>query len=470
MGPKKGHKPKPAPAPEREGIFTRIGRSVIRGRVFPRNDGDRRRIVLSHLILHMRPARMRPQTLRYTHTWGLGGTCLVLFTLLALTGVLLVFVYEPSPGRAYASIASLEGDVLFGRLVRNIHHWSANFLVAVAVLHLLRVFLTGAFHGKRQFNWVIGLMLLLGILAANFTGYLLPWDQLSYWAITICTGMLGYVPGIGAWLQEVARGGPEIGRGTLTLFYAIHTTVVPVLLIGLMAWHFWRVRKAGGVVVPPPADDDPNPPAPQDRILVLPNLLLRELVAGLVTVAFVMVFALFVDAPLTEAANPGMSPNPARAPWYFVGFQELLLHFHPWFAVLLIPLAGALALVLVPYLKYDSDIAGRWFLSDAGRRTAVTAAIFAAVVTPVWIVLDELVFDPKGVLPGLPAPVSDGLLPAALLLVLLSGFVLGIRKKYKTNNNESRQAVFVLLAVAFLILTLTGALFRGPGMALTWPW
>ena len=242
-------------SPEKKaGLFARFWRSVIRGPVFPRDDRDRRRIVLSHLILHMRPARMRPQTLRYTLTWGLGGTCLVLFMLLALTGVLMVFVYVPSPERAYQSVTALERDVLFGQLVRNIHHWSANFLVAVAVLHLLRVFLTGAFRGARQFNWIIGLLLLLGILAANFTGYLLPWDQLSYWAITICTGMLSYVPGIGGWLQEVARGGAEIGRNTLTLFYAIHTTFVPVCLILLMAWHFWRVRKAGGVVIPPGPD------------------------------------------------------------------------------------------------------------------------------------------------------------------------------------------------------------------------
>lgn len=185
------------PPEKKAGLFARFWRSVIRGPVFPRDDRDRRRIVLSHLILHMRPARMRPQTLRYTLTWGLGGTCLVLFTLLALTGVLMVFVYVPSPERAYQSVTALERDVLFGQLVRNIHHWSANFLVAVAVLHLLRVFLTGAFRGARQFNWIIGLLLLLGVLAANFTGYLLPWDQLSYWAITICTGMLSYVPGIG---------------------------------------------------------------------------------------------------------------------------------------------------------------------------------------------------------------------------------------------------------------------------------
>jgi quinol-cytochrome oxidoreductase complex cytochrome b subunit len=282
--------------------------------------------------------------------------------------------------------------------------------------------------------------------------------------------MLGYVPGIGAWLQEVARGGAEIGGNTLTLFYAIHTTFVPVCLILLMAWHFWRVRKAGGVVVPPRTEADGEPIPGGDRILVLPNLLFRELVAGLVAVAVVMLFSLFVNAPLSEAANPGMSPNPAKAPWYFVGFQELLLHFHPWFSVMLIPLAGALALALIPYVNYDSDTAGRWFLNQTGRRMAVIAALTGFVITPVWIVLDEFVFDLPGLAPGLPLPVSDGLIPVAVLSILLAGFYVVLKKRYGANNNETRQAVFVLLAVVFGVLTLTGCLFRGEGMALVWPW
>ena len=141
--------------------------------------------------------------------------------------------------------------MLFGPLVRGVHYWSANLLVVVVLLHAARVFLTGGYHGPRQFNWVVGVSLLALVLANAFTGYLLPWDQLSYWAITISTGMLGYVPGSGATLQRVARGGDDIGVDTLVLFYTVHTSIVPALLVVLMAFHFWRVRKAGGVVVPP---------------------------------------------------------------------------------------------------------------------------------------------------------------------------------------------------------------------------
>ena len=306
-------------------LFRRIWRSVFRGQIVPFTDRDRRWIVFNTLVLHFRPTQLPEKTLRFSHTFGLGGMSLVLILLLFATGILMMFVYEPSPDGAYASITGLQDDVLFGRLVRNTHHWSANILVGVALLHLLRVFLTGGYHGPRQFNWVVGLGLLLFILVANFTGYLLPWDQLSYWAVTISTAMLIYVPWIGEWLQQLARGGPEISAATLIGFYTIHTTVVPALLIVFAALHFWRVRKAKGVVVPrkegEAAEDKP------ENVLFLPHLLTREVAVACTLVAVVLLVAVFFDAPLGAEANPGMSPNPAKAPWYFLGFQEHLLHF-----------------------------------------------------------------------------------------------------------------------------------------------
>ncbi|NIM49476.1 MAG: DUF4405 domain-containing protein, partial [Gemmatimonadales bacterium] len=210
------------------GLLGRVWRSIFRGPIRPRSDRDRKWIVFNNFVLHFRPVRVPAKTLSYTHTFGLGGMSLVLVLLLISTGVLMMFGYEPSPEGAYASVLGLERDVLFGRLVRSVHHWSANFLIAVVVLHLLRVYFTGAYHPPRQFNWVLGLGLLLCVLASNFTGYLLPWDQLSYWAVTISTGMIGYVPLAGEWLQRVVRGGPEIGRATLITFYTLHTTIVPV--------------------------------------------------------------------------------------------------------------------------------------------------------------------------------------------------------------------------------------------------
>jgi len=450
------------------GLIRRFGRSIFGGPVVPRNDRERAWVVLNHLVLHMRPALVPRRALRFTQTWGLGGICLVLISLLMATGVLLMFVYEPSTERAYLSIGSLRQDVLFGELVRNIHYWSANFLVAAALGHLLRTFLTGAFHGPRRFNWVIGLMLLFCVLAANFTGYLLPWDQLSYWAITICTGMIGYVPGIGAWLVDAVRGGPEIGQATLTAFYTIHTTVVPVCLVLFMAFHFWRVRKAGGIALP--QMEEKNPLENHEKIPAWPNLLMRELTAGFLVVALVMVLAFLFDAPLGDAANTGMSPNPAKAPWYFAGFQELLLHFHPLVAALLFPLAGTVALLLIPYLRYDTDQPGVWFLTPKGRRMGIAAAITAFTIIPAWIVLDEFAFDAVCRRQWSPAWISHGLLPTGMLIAALAAFHFTLKRRYSATNDEAGQAVFIFLAAAFLVLTLAGSLFRGTGMALVWPW
>lgn len=202
------------------------------------------------LIIHMRPDRLPARALRFTHTFGLGGIALVLFGLLVFTGVLLMFAYDPSPERAWLSIDSFQRDTLFGGLVRGVHFWSANLLLPVVLLHLVRVFLTGGYQGSRKGNWHFGLGIGFFIILSGFTGYLLPWDQTAYWAITICTEMLGQVPGIGPVLKSAILGGGEIGSATTVNFYALHVAVTPFALVALLSWHFWLVRTTGGVVLP----------------------------------------------------------------------------------------------------------------------------------------------------------------------------------------------------------------------------
>ena len=393
---------------------------------------------------------------------------MVLFLLLAATGVLLMFVYEPSPGYAHDSIVTLNTDVFFGKLIRNVHYWSANLLIVVVILHLLRTYLTGAYFGVRQFNWVIGLVLLFCVLASNFTGYLLPWDQLSYWAATIVTAMISYVPFAGPWLQGVIRGGQEIGPATLVNFYATHTTVLPVLIIVIMGFHFWRIRKARGVVIPrsPGEEYDKIP----KFVLTLPQLLLRELAVAMILVAFVMVMSLLFDAPLGVAANPGMSPDPAKAPWYFLGFQELLLHFDPLFAVLVIPLLATIGLLMIPYVNYEEDTAGVFMASHRGRRMGGVAAAAALLVTPLVVVVDDRWIDFGAWMPGLSPAIANGLIPAGILLLVLVTLYYVMKKKLPATNNEAVQTLFVLLATAFAVLTVVGVWFRGSGMGLVWPW
>jgi len=432
-------------------------------------DGDSARTVVGTFVLHLRPVRVPKAAIRFTHTFGLGGMSLVLLGVLVVTGSLLMLGYTPAPGEAYASIESLEGDVLFGGFVRSVHHWSANLLVLVAGLHMLRVFFTGGFLDKRALNWIVGLALLAAIAASSFTGYLLPWDQLAYWAVTIVTGMAGYVPFAGRALAGLLRGGSEIGPGTLRTYYALHTQWLPLLLVAGALFHFWRVRRAGGVVLPPDAvlDERGKP----EQVLFLPHLLWRETAAACLLVALVSVFAALVQAPLGPPANPGLSLNPAKAPWYFVGFQEMLVHLHPLFAVVVVPALGALALVALPYLGFPKDDPrGAWFLSPNGRRTARLAAAAALVTTPILIVADEALLGGAGSSAGGAALVSRGLLPtAALVVVCIGGFRL-LRSRLGATRLEAAQAVFTFLAAGFAVLTVTGIWFRGAGMRLVWPW
>jgi quinol-cytochrome oxidoreductase complex cytochrome b subunit len=406
------------------------------------------------------------KTLRFTLTWGLGGMAAVLVLLQIGTGMLLKFVYEPSPVAAYSSIQALQNDAMFGQLIRNVHHWSANLLILIAFLHMLRVFFTGAFRPPRQFTWIIGLGLFGLVIAANFTGYLLPYDQLAYWAVTVSTGMLEYIPGLGILLQAIIRGGSEIGPASLRIFFAIHTAIIPAGLIVLMAFHFWRIRKTGGLVIPRAAGEEieDNP----TRVPTLPNLLLREMVVSLVLIAVVISVSVFFNAPLGKPANPGLSPNPTKAPWYFAGFQEILLHLHPIVTVFTIPLILLTLLLLLPYLNYDCDTQGIWFASRTGRQMAIIAAITALIVIPLLIIIDDFIIEPSNWFSGLPSEISNGLLPVVILIAAIVGFYLIMKWRFSSSNNDAVQAMIVLLVVAFVVLTVTGIWFRGQGMALTW--
>jgi quinol-cytochrome oxidoreductase complex cytochrome b subunit len=448
-------------------ILQRIWYSIFPGTDSKAVERQPYRRLFNSLVLHFRPRTVPRRTLKFSLTWGLGGMAVVLVAVLFTTGLMMKLVYQPVPDRAYTSILYLQDAVLFGQLIRNLHHWSGNALLLIVFLHMLRVFFTGAFHMPRQFNWVIGLLMFLLILGSNFSGYLLPWDQLSYWAITICTGMLEYIPGIGSGLQHLLRGGVDIGPATLSIFYAIHTAVIPAGLLILMPFHFWRVRKSGGLVIPRSPRE--NPEDTEASVAAIPNLIVREIVVAVVLVAVLMVLSVAFDAPLGAKANPGLSPNPTKAPWYFAGIQELLLHFHPLFAVMVIPILTLVILLLLPYLRFDADSSGVWFCSDRGRQMALIAALVALIVTPLGILADEYLVDFAAWLPTLPVVISNGLIPAVLSLAGIIGFYGLMKKKYTATNNEAIQAVFILLLVAFIILTLACVWLRGSGMALVWP-
>jgi quinol-cytochrome oxidoreductase complex cytochrome b subunit len=445
----------------------RVWRSVFPSPVRPRTERDRKRFLRGNLILHFRPPTVKEKTLIFTLSWGLGGMAATLVMLQMATGILLKFIYVPTPVDAYASVESIMVQVPFGRLVRNLHHWCANLLVVVLTLHMLRVFFTGAFHRPRQFNWIVGLVLFAMVLAANLSGYLLPYDQLAYWAVTVFTAMVGYMPAIGNALQQALGNGSELGPQTLPFFYSMHTAALPLMLAGLIGFHFWRIRKAGGLVVPrKPSEPIDELPA---RVALVPNLLVREVSTALAVTAAVLVLSIFFDAALSAPANPGLSPNPVRAPWYFAGIQELLLHVHPVVAVSVIPLVAGFFLLSVPYFAYPQSTEGIWFASSRGRTQSISAAVMSMVVTVALVLVDALVVKTASWAVDMSPVFRDAVLPLIVLSALTTGGVLALRKRWGATMNETVQALFVAMVTAMVVLTLVGIFFRGPSMRLIWP-
>ena len=387
--------------------------------------------------------------------------CLVLVILLAGSGALMLFSYQPSPESAYISIEYLENQFIFGRLIRSMHYFSANFLVIMVLAHMLRVFFTGGYQGERRSNWFVGLFIFSLVLLSCFTGYLLPWDQTAFWAVTICMNMFDYVP-VGSLLKGLFISENGVNEKTLQFFFTLHTTIIPALLIGFMVIHFWKVRKAKGVITSGLTRKGEG--EKMMMVAVQPHLLLREAVAALVLTAFIMTLSLVFDAPLDEMANSGLSPNPAKAPWYFSGFQELLLHFHPFFSVFLIPIFICCILIGIPFMG-DSQ-GGIWFISGRAKTAAKTAALISAILTPGLIFFDETVIDFQKWFPNIPGILSTGLIPFTLIICLIFFHHLGIKQKFKLNFAEAFQATAVFMITAFAILTLTCVWLRGAGMKL----
>jgi len=408
----------PAAAMPSEGAVGRLKASDWWRSMFrhPQLDTPRGRALqaFSNFFLHVYPVKVPTRVLRLRYSFRLGFIAAVLFGILTLTGVYLMFVYTPSPSAAYGDMQHLKTSVGFGQLIRNVHRWSAHLMVLVVALHMVRVFYAGAYKRPREFNWVIGVVLLLITLGFSFTGYLLPWDQLSYWAVTVGTNLVHYVPALGGTLGNLLIGGDQIGPSTLLRFYALHVAVLPALLAMILAVHIWRVRKDGFAVTRPnsgafeeaatathspvgaPAElyggrsrllgvvDRESVTAADravdDTVFTWPHLVARHVVIALGVAALVLGLGVAFAAPLRGLANPNVTPEPSKAPWYFSGLQELLSHFDPLVAGVLVPTGIVLVLVVLPYIDRNAATEAR------NRKVAVlvfTGLLVAAVVLTV---------------------------------------------------------------------------------------
>ena len=388
-----------------------IWRSIFRNPL-PSSDLGRASTSFTNFFLHLHPVKVHRNSLKATYTWGLGLISFFLFFILVVTGILLMFYYVPSTTQAYDRMLDLRGTVAFGIFLRNMHRWSAHGMVAVVFLHMCRVFLTGSYKPPREFNWVLGVFLLLITLFLSFTGYLLPWDQLAFWAITVGTSIASYAPLVGKQMKFILLGDSTVGQEALLRFYVLHVAVLPAILSLLVAIHFWRIRKDGGLSRPEEEDTLPADAAPvkvelvQAPAVVLassaaaaaavepvlqrrhygiqglvrgpftkvgnvpdrskfawPDLFIAELVVFLITVAGVLVVSLFFNAPLEQPVNVMHPPNPAKAPWYFLGLQEQVSYSAFWGGVG-IPTVEVLLLLIVPYIDRKVAGVGRWFARE----------------------------------------------------------------------------------------------------------
>jgi quinol-cytochrome oxidoreductase complex cytochrome b subunit len=384
---------------------SRVGRSIFRVGI-PESNLERSQAMVSSFLLHIQPAKVHRHSLKPGYTLGLGLISLYLFFILVGTGVLLMFYYVPSTERAYDEMKDLQFVISAGLLLRNMHRWSAHLMVLFVMLHLCRVFYTGAYKPPREFNWVIGVVLFLLTLGLSFTGYLLPWDQLAFWAITVGTSIAGYAPIIGPKLKYLLLGGTIVGQEALTRFYALHVIVLPAVAGLMISIHLWRVRKDGGLSRPDesgdtveriPLDELPQNKSyglmelargttpqvgkdPEDEVFSWPHLVFREMILFLIVAVVVLFLAIFWNAPLEQLANPIHPPNPAKAPWYFLGLQELVSYSAFWGGVV-VPGLLVTALLLLPYFDRRRIGVGRWFARERAVAISVfTVCLVAAIV------------------------------------------------------------------------------------------
>jgi quinol-cytochrome oxidoreductase complex cytochrome b subunit len=365
--------------------------------------------IFANFLLHWFPARMRASSLAWTPTFWLGTVSWVLFVVLLLSGLPLMVFYIPSVEDAYRSVKDIEHVVSFGWWLRAVHRLAAHGMVITTTLHLLRVFVTGAYKNaaegtqRREWNWVIGVAMLFCTLLLSFTGYLLPWDQLAFWAVTVGTGIASSAPAAGAVVRHTLIGGREIGEATLVRFYLLHIIALPLAMAVLFGYHMWRVRKDGGLARGDAADESGDLPS-------IPPVIRRIAVVTMATVLAVTVLAILIPSPLLEPANPGVTPNPAKAPWYFLWLQEVV----------------ADTTVRLGPVHVNGALVG-----------GVVLPLALTVVLTLWPWLDRS--------------------PAAAAGVTFA------------RERRVQNAVFLAVALAITALTVVG-LMRGPSWGLWWPW
>ena len=421
----------------------------------------------------MLSARVIESQLGFRVTWYLGALTLGCFTIQVATGLLLMLYYHPSIPQGYADMKDLEFVVSSGYMLRSLHRWSAHAMVLLVFMHMAKVFYRKGYKTPRELNWIIGVFLLLATLLLSYTGYLLPWDQLSYWGTTVGANIISSIPFVGSHLRFYLLAGHTVNANALLRFYVLHTMMLPLLAIVLIAVHLWRLHEDGGMYnlskngIPivhehiPLAMADAPRRLEEERTLSYRELLFREVIGieALTVVLFVM--GLLWKAPLEELANPLYTPNPAKAPWYFTGLQELLHYFPPFVAGIILPGLIVSGLFFIPFSPFFDNVttydAHQWF-----RRKPIRMVIAAVLILALSVLLVRV-------------HAWDALLPALVVTILLLLATESASQPARSVRSwlSSRPLSFWIMTLFLMeavVLTSMGTLFRGPSWAWAWPW
>jgi quinol-cytochrome oxidoreductase complex cytochrome b subunit len=326
---------------------------------------------------HLHPPTIPARQARFRYTLAAGGLALFLMLILLATGILEMFYYVPTPDQAGSSIQALTFLVPYGGLVRNLHYWSAQFLVLVCLVHLLRVILTGAYAPPRRFNYLLGMGLLVLAVLLDFTGYVLRWDEGIRWALVAGTNLVKSIPILGNKLYLILVGGPQPGLATLLRFYNWHIFGLALVVLILGGWHLFRVRRDGGIAVPPPAM------RPDQTRITRFELVRREALAMLLCSTGLLLLSVFAPAPLAPpiTAQSSLSET-ARAPWFFLWVQQLLKLGSPFLWGVVVPLALLVLVTLIPYIfpRPAASELGRWFPRSGRPAQMLVLAIVLAIL------------------------------------------------------------------------------------------